>query len=128
MSECIRAMGMAEEHKEDHLTEKDPQTIRVRGGDPSSDDPARRPTKPDGLARSILHVLKEYDYVKVLSVGPKALNTTMSAYRLAKNQATSVLDGHVLVCTQSEYVAYVGGKPTKGVCTRVFPIPIKHAL
>jgi hypothetical protein len=120
---------MAEkDQKEEQLSEKDPQTIRVRGGDPGSTDPSKRPTRPEGLARSILHVLKDYDYVKVLSVGPKALNTTMSAFRLAKNQATSVLDGHVLVCTQSEYVAYIGGKPTKGVCTRVFPIPIKYAV
>lgn len=115
-----------------HMTktgpDKDPQAIRVRGGDPKSDDPNKKPTSPDGLARSILHVLKEYEYVQVYSVGPKALNITMSGYRGAKERFAKVLDGWVLVCSQAEYTADIGGgKTTMGICTRIYPIPIKFA-
>ncbi len=106
---------------------KDPQIIRVRAGDPKSDDPNKKPTNPEGLARSILHVLKNHDYVQVYSVGPRALNITMTGYRCAKEKFTKVLDGWVLVCSQSEYVAEIGGKTTLGVCTRIYPIPIKFA-
>lgn len=106
---------------------KDPQVIRVRAGDPRSDDPDKRPTNPEGLSRSILHVLKKHDYVQVYSVGPKALNITMAGYRGAKERFTKVLDGWVLVCSQSEYVADIGGKTTLGICTRIYPIPIKFA-
>lgn len=106
---------------------RDPQVIRVRAGDPKSEDPDKRPTNPEGLSRSILHVLKKHDYVQVYSVGPKALNITMAGYRGAKERFTKVLDGWVLVCSQSEYAATIGGKTTLGVCTRIYPIPIKFA-
>ena len=82
---------------------KDPQVIRVRAGDPKSSDPDKRPTNPEGLSRSILHVLKKHDYVQVYSVGPKALNITMAGYRGAKERFAKVLDGWVLVCSQSEW-------------------------
>lgn len=107
---------------------KDPKAIRVRAGDPKSDNPDKKPTNPEGLARSILHVLEQYDYVQVYSVGPHALNITLSGYRSAKERFAKALDGWVLVCTQSEYAANVGGKTTLGICTRIYPIPIKYAL
>ncbi|MBS1722399.1 MAG: hypothetical protein JSS66_05270 [Armatimonadetes bacterium] len=107
---------------------KDPQAIRVRAGDPKSTDPDKKPTNPEGLARSILRVLEKHEYVQVYSVGPHALNITMAGYRCAKERFAKVLDGWVLICTQSEYVADIGGKPTLGVCTRMYPVPIKYAL
>ena len=64
----------------------DPRTLKVRGGDPNDVDESRRPTDPIGLSRSILHVLKDYEYVRVLSVGPTALNSVMTAYRLASRE------------------------------------------
>lgn len=106
---------------------KDPKAIRVRAGDPKSDNPDKKPTNSEGLARSILHVLEKHDYVQVYSVGPHALNITMAGYRSAKDKFTKVLDGWVLVCTQSEYAAEIGGRTTLGVCTRIYPIPIKYA-
>jgi hypothetical protein len=81
-----------------------------------------------GLSRSILHVLKNHDYVRILSVGPTALSSVMSAYRLASRDIESLTNGSVLVCRQSEYSAEIGGKKTKGICTRIFAIDIKFAL
>jgi hypothetical protein len=63
----------------------DPRILRARGGDPNDVDENRRPTDPVGLSRSILHVLKEHEYVRVLSVGPTALASVMSAFRLASS-------------------------------------------
>jgi stage V sporulation protein SpoVS len=108
--------------------QKDPRILRVRGGDPNDPDGSRRPTDPVGLSRSILHVLKEHDYVKILSVGPTALNATMNAFRLASREVESLTNGSVLVNRQSEYFAEINGKRTKGVCTRIFAIDIKAAL
>ena len=99
------------------IIDKDPCLIRVKST-----------TNPEGLSRSILHVLKEYDYVKVHSVGQKALSITMAAHRLAKSRIADIESGVVLVCTQSEYVARIDDKPTRGLATRMFYIPIKYAL
>jgi len=106
----------------------DPYTLKARGGDVNDPDPKRRPTDPVGLSRSILHVLANSDYVRVLSVGPTALNSVMSAFRLASQAAESRTHGTVLVLRQSEYTAEIDGKPAKGVCTRIFGIPTKYAL
>jgi hypothetical protein len=106
----------------------DPRTLKVRGGDPNDVDESRRPTDPIGLSRSILHVLKDYEYVRVLSVGPTALNSVMTAYRLASREIESLTNGSVLVLRQSEYSAEIAGKKAKGICTRIFAIDIKFAL
>ena len=105
----------------------DPQTLRAKGGDPHNDDPARRPTDPVGLSRSIMHVLEKHEYVRVLSVGPTALNSVMAAFRLASREIEGRTHGAVLVNRQSEYTAEIDGKPTKGICTRIFAVPIKFA-
>ena len=106
----------------------DPRILKARGGDPNAEDPTRRPTDPVGLSRSILHVLKDHEYVRVLSVGPTALNSIMTAFRLASREVESLTNGSVLVCRQSEYNAEVAGKKTKGISTRIFAIDIKFAL
>ena len=106
----------------------DARTLRARGGDANDPDPRKRPTDPVGLSRSILHVLKENEYVRVLSVGPTALNAVMSAFRLASREVESLTNGSVLVCRQSEYTAEIGGKKAKGISTRIFEINIKFAL
>ena len=106
----------------------DPRILKARGGDPNAEDPLKRPTDPVGLSRSILHVLKEHEYVRILSVGPTALNSIMTAFRLASREIESLTNGSVLVCRQSEYNAEVAGKKTKGISTRIFAIDIKFAL
>ena len=106
----------------------DKRTLRARGGDNNDIDPNRRPTDPVGLSRSILHVLKDYEYVRVLSVGPTALSSVMTAYRLASREIESLTNGSVLVLRQSEYNAEIAGKKTKGISTRIFAIDIKFAL
>ncbi len=106
----------------------DPRILKARGGDPNDADENRRPTDPVGLSRSILHVLKDHEYVRVLSVGPTALASVMSAFRLASREIESLTNGSVLVCRQSEYSAEIGGKKAKGVSTRIFAIDIKYAL
>ena len=106
----------------------DTRTLRARGGDLNDPDPRKRPTDPVGLSRSILHVLKENEYVRVLSVGPIALNSVMSSFRLASREVESLTNGSVLVCRQSEYTAEIGGKKAKGISTRIFAINIKFAL
>ena len=106
----------------------DARTLRARGGDSNDPDPHKRPTDPVGLSRSILHVLKENEYVRVLSVGPTALNAVMSAFRLASREVESLTNGSVLVCRQSEYTAEIGGKKAKGISTRIFAINIKFAI
>ena len=106
----------------------DPRILKARGGDPNDSDENRRPTDPVGLSRSILHVLKDHEYVRVLSVGPTALASVMSAFRLASREIESLTNGSVLVCRQSEYSAEIGGKKAKGVSTRIFAIDIKYAL
>jgi hypothetical protein len=106
----------------------DPRILKARGGDPNAEDPTKRPTDPVGLSRSILHVLKEHEYVRILSVGPTALNSIMTAFRLASREVESLTNGSVLVCRQSEYNAEVAGKKTKGISTRIFAIDIKFAL
>jgi hypothetical protein len=77
---------------------KDTRTLRARGGDPNDPDHGKRPTDPVGLSRSILHVLKDNEYVRVLSVGPTALSSVMSAFRLASREVESLTNGSVLVC------------------------------
>jgi len=106
---------------------RDGYTLRVRGGDGNL---GKKSTDPIGLSRSILHVLKnnEDGYVKLLSVGPTALNIAMKAFRMASDEIEKKTDGAVLVMRQSEYVAEINGKNTKGVCTRIFAIPIKYAI
>lgn len=106
----------------------DPRILRARGGDPNDPDESKRPTDPIGLSRSILHVLKDHEYVRVLSVGPTALSAVMSAFRLASREVESLTNGSVLVCRQSEYSAEIAGKKAKGISTRIFAIDIKFAL
>ena len=105
-----------------------PRTLKARGGDPNDPDESRRPTDPIGLSRSILHVLKDHEYVRILSVGPTALTSVMTAFRLASRDIESLTNGSVLVCRQSEYSAEIAGKKAKGICTRIFAIDIKFAL
>jgi stage V sporulation protein SpoVS len=102
-------------------------TIRVRGGDENS---VKKPTDPMGLALSILRVLEKNNeaYVKVNSVGVKALNITMKAFRIASNIISKRSTGVVLVMRQSEYTADLGDRTAQGICTRVFPIPTKYAI
>jgi hypothetical protein len=107
---------------------QDPRILKARGGNLNDSDPNKRPTDPVGLSRSILHVLKDHEYVRVLSVGPTALSSVMSAFRLASREIESLTNGSVLVCRQSEYTAEVNGKKTKGISTRIFAIDIKFAL
>jgi hypothetical protein len=109
---------------------KDGFTLRVRGGNSVDTDPSKKPTDPVGLSRSILHVLSnnEDGYVKLLSVGPTSLSIAMKAYRIAKQEIEKKTDGVRLVCSQSEYVAEINSKSTKGICTRIFAVPIKYAL
>jgi len=106
----------------------DPCTLRARGGNFDDPNPAKRPTDPVGLSRSILHVLSEHNYVRVLSVGSVALQQVMTAFRIAAQEVESKTQGVVLVVRQSEYVAEIGNKKAKGVCTRIFAIPIQYAL
>jgi hypothetical protein len=106
----------------------DPRTLKARGGDPNDPEANKRPTDPIGLSRSILHVLKDHEYVRILSVGPTALTSVMTAYRLASRDIESLTNGSVLVCRQSEYSADIAGKKAKGICTRIFAIDIKFAL
>lgn len=106
----------------------DPRILRARGGDPNDFDLKKRPTDPVGLSRSVLHVLKEHEYVRILSVGPTAMTSVMSAFRLASREVESLTNGSVLVCRQSEYSAEIAGKKTKGISTRIFAIDIKFAL
>lgn len=112
------------------LNDKDPYALRVRGGDPLSPDPTKRPTDPVGLSRSILHVLSEnaQGYCKLNSVGATALYTSMTAFRLASTAYSHRTKGTVLVMTQSEYSAVVAGNKTRGICTRIFPIPVTSQL
>ena len=107
---------------------QDPRILKARGGDPNDPDAHKRPTDPVGLSRSILHVLKDHEYVRVLSVGPTALSSVMGAFRLASREIESLTNGSVLVCRQSEYTAEVNGRRTKGISTRIFAIDIKFAL
>jgi hypothetical protein len=114
--------------EEKFIFANDPNTLRVRGGGDGSENPDKAPTDPVKLSRAILHVLGQNEYVRILSVGPKALTITMKAFRLAAQEAESRTNGAVLVCRQSEYEAIVADKKTKGVCTRIFGIPIKYTL
>lgn len=107
---------------------QDPRILKARGGDPNNPDETKRPTDPVGLSRSILHVLKDHEYVRVLSVGPTALTSVMAAFRLASREIESLTNGSVLVCRQSEYHAEINGKKAKGISTRIFAIDIKFAL
>lgn len=107
---------------------QDPRILKARGGDPNDPDNNRRPTDPVGLSRSILHVLRDHEYVRILSVGPTALSSVMSAFRMASREIESLTNGSVLVCRQSEYTAEINGKKTKGISTRIFAIDIKFAL
>ena len=106
----------------------DPCTLRARGGAFDDPDTSKRPTDPVGLSRSILHVLSEHNYVRVLSVGSISLQQVMTAFRIAAQEVESKTQGVVLVARQSEYTADVGHKRAKGVCTRIFAIPIQYAL
>jgi hypothetical protein len=106
----------------------DPNTLRVRGALADPEKPDRKPTDPVALSRAILHVLGKNEYVRILSVGPNALAITMKAFRLAAQAAESRTNGAVLVCRQSEYEAIIASSKTKGICTRIFGIPIKYTL
>ena len=106
----------------------DPNTLRVRGGVFDPEKPDKKPTDPVALSRAILHVLGKSEYVRILSVGPNALAIVMRAFRLAAQEAESRTNGAVLVCRQSEYEAIIANKKTKGLCTRIFGIPIKYTL
>lgn len=96
------------------------KTLRVKGG--------TSPTDPGKLSRSILHVLKEHDHVKIMAVGPIANEITLRAFRMASKEVEDRTKGSVLVCRQSEYTAKIGENNTTGVCTRIFGVPIKYAL
>jgi len=103
-------------------------TLKVRGGVFDPQKPNKKPTCPVALSRAILHVLGKNEYVRVLSVGPNALVIVMEAFRLASSEVESRTNGAVLVCRQSKYDAIVANKKTKGICTRIFGIPIKYTL
>lgn len=107
----------------DSLT-KDKFTLRVRGN-PVNGEPS---TNPKGLARSILHVFNDnpIGYVKLESVGRNALDIAMAAYRIARGMFSQRTTDFDLVVIQSEYTAEINGAPTRGVCTRIFPIPISN--
>jgi stage V sporulation protein SpoVS len=105
----------------------DPTVLRVRGAS-NEHSQDKKPTDPVALSRAILHVLAEHEHVRVLSVGPKALEITMKAFRLAAQAVESRTNGAVLVCRQAEYEAIIADKKTKGICTRIFGVPIKNAL
>jgi stage V sporulation protein SpoVS len=120
-------------HNESSTDEKfifsnEPFTLKVRGGEVDPRRPDKKPTDHVALSRAILHVLGKNEYVRILSVGPIALNIVMKAFRLASKEIESRTNGAVLVCRQSEYEAMIGSNKTKGVCTRIFGIPIKNAL
>lgn len=110
--------------------EEEKFTLRVRGGDPRSPDENQRPTDPIGLSRSILHVLESnpHAYCKLNSVGPTALAAALAGFRLASIAYSARTKGTVLVMTQSEYTAIIAGNRTRGVCTRIFPIPVAYQL
>lgn len=116
------------ENEEKFVFSNDPYTLKVRGGELNPDKPDKKPTDPVALSRAILHVLGKSEYVRIISVGPIALNIVMKAFRLAATAAESRTNGAVLVCRQAEYEATVGTNKTKGVCTRIFGIPIKYTL
>lgn len=103
-------------------------TLKVKGGNWRDEDVTKRPTDPQGLARSILHVLANKGVVNVNSVGNVALNIAMKAYRIAKMEVASRTTETTLVIDQTEYKAIVNGKPAKGLCTRIFPIPRKDLV
>lgn len=117
-----------EKNDEKFVLSNDPYTLKVRGGDYDPEHPEKKPTDPMALSRAILHVLGKNEYVRIISVGPKALNIVMKAFRLAANEAESRTNGAVLVCRQAEYDAIIGTNKTKGVCTRIFGIPVKYTL
>lgn len=106
----------------------DPCTLRARGGNFEDPDVSKRPTDPVGLSRSVLHVLSEHNYVRVLSVGSISLQQVMTSFRIAAQEVESRTQGVVLVARQSEYVADVGNRKAKGICTRIFAIPVQYAL
>ena len=108
----------------------EPYVLKVKGGNFNSPDLSKRPTDPIGLSRSILHVLESnpQGFCKVNSVGPTALNATMAGFRLAAIAYSARTKGTVLVNTQSEYTAVVAGNNTRGICTRIFPIPVAFQL
>lgn len=105
-------------------------TLRVRGGDPNDPDTKRRPTDAQALSRSILHVLASnpHGYVNVKSVGIPAMAIAMTAYRLAKAEVVRRTSGSTLVVSQTEYDAEIAGKTARGICTRIFGIPIRDAV
>lgn len=107
---------------------KDLYTLRVKGGNPNDPEENKRPTDPLGLSRSILHVLNnnEDGYVNLLSVGQTAMCIVMKAFRIAAKEVKGRSDAVALVNVQSEYVAEINNKKTIGVCTRIFPIPMKY--
>jgi hypothetical protein len=106
---------------------RDGFTLRVRGSGFEGD--TKKATDPVGLSRSILHVLNNNDdgYVKLMSVGPTALNIALKAFRIASDEIERKTDGAVLVIRQSEYITEINGRSSKGICTRIFAIPIKYA-
>lgn len=110
---------------EKFVVEADPTVLKVRGGGVELN---KKPTDPVALSRAILHVLADHEHVRILSVGPKALEITMKSFRLAAQEVESRTNGAVLVCRQAEYEAIVADKKTKGICTRIFGVPIKNVL
>ena len=105
-------------------------TLRVRGGNPNDPDEKRRPTDPVGLSRSLLKVLLQNPerVVRLQCVGSTALYIASEAFRLAAADFEQRQHGFVLVNRQSTYTANVGGRNAKGICLRVFPIPVRDAL
>jgi len=104
-----------------NTVDKKKNTIRVRGGNDN-------PTDPVGLSRAILHVLEDNEYVKLETIGPKSLYIAMTAFRMASNIAESKQQSAVLVMRQSEYDTEINGKWARGICTRIFSIPVKCAV
>jgi hypothetical protein len=122
--ELIKAVSSdntnSETAKIDTKWKDDGHTLRVKGGD--------KVTDPVGLSRSILHVMEGNPtecYVKVLSVGPVALNIVLKAYRIAQSVIKNSTDGTILAITQSEYFTDIDGTKARVVCTRIFPISTK---
>lgn len=105
----------------------EPNVLRVRGG---RHDDSVLPTDPIALSKSVLNALQNNpdNYVELTSVGQNALHIAMKAFRVASKTFSERTNGFVLVCRQSEYKAIVNENETKGICTRIFPIPTRDAI
>lgn len=105
-------------------------TIRVRGGNHGDPDPSRRPTDHVGLSQSLLKMMLQNPerVVRVQCVGAKALFIACEAFRLAAVNFEKSQHGFVLVNRQSTYMANIAGRNAKGICLRIFPIPVRDAV